>query len=243
MKQPKQRKIKLKRGRIFNFFKGIFKKFKKKPEIIYLGEDEIDDKAIFISNHSAASGPMTFELFFPKNIAFWGTHEMFGNYKTRWKYLYHVFYQQKLHYSKFKSFFIATFFAIISKTMYKASAFIPTYKDTRLKETFRLSFDVLNENGGVLIFPENSSNGYLDIPMEYFRGFISLAKSYYKRTKQDVPIYNVYYSKEKNQIVIDTPEFVNKLLNQNMSEQTIAKHFLERAQNLFVNFIQKEASA
>ena len=52
---PREYKIKLKRGVIFTAFKNLLKGFKKKPQIVYLGEDEVENQAIFIANHSAAS--------------------------------------------------------------------------------------------------------------------------------------------------------------------------------------------
>lgn len=231
--KEKPYKIRKKRGPIFTFFKNVFKLFKKKPEIINLGNEEIKDQALFIANHSAASGPLTYELFFPKYFIPWGTHEMCGNYKSRWNYLYHTFYRQKLHYGKVKSFIIATIFASFSHLLYRSTGLIGTYKDSRLASTFKKSFQVLDENLGILIFPEDSTNGYFDLPIEYFQGFVYLAKAYYKKRKIDLPVYNIYYNKKTQKIFIQEPMYVNKLLEQGKTEKEISDIFLKRAHELF----------
>lgn len=230
-------RVKLKRGKVFNFFKGAIKKVKKQPEIINLNDDNLSERAIFVANHSAASGPFTYELFFPKYFIPWGTHEMCGNYKMRWNYLYYVFYRQKLKYSKLKAFILATGFGTFSIFLYRATGLIGTYKDARLKKTFEKSFEVLNNNISLLIFPENSNDGYFDKPIGYQEGFVKLSKLYYKKTNIDLPIYNVYYSKDKNKIIIDKPIKINKLMQEGLTETDIAQKFLTNSYSIFENYI------
>lgn len=231
--REKKYRVKLRRGRIFRFFKGVVKKFKTEPTILNLNEEEMQDRAIFVANHSGASGPFTFELYFPKYFIPWGTHEMCGNYKMRWNYLYHTFYRQKLKYSKLKSFLLATSFGLISKIFYNSTGLIGTYRDARLRRTFEKSFSVLDNNKSILIFPENSSNGYYDKPSEYYEGFVKLSKLYFKKTNIDLPVYNVYYSKKLNKIVIDKPLKINEMLQSGLTEGEVSQHFLNNAYKMF----------
>ena len=230
--------IKKKLSKTFTFFKIFIKIFKKRPVIVNLNHQKLDKRAIFVANHSAASGPLTYELYFPHYFIPWGTHEMCGNYKMRWNYLYHVFYRQKLKYSKFKAFVLATGFGAISKFLYRATGLIGTYKDARLTKTFKHSFAVLDKDISLLIFPENSNDGYFDKPIQYQEGFVKLSKLYYKKTNIDLPVYNIYYSKEKNKIIIDKPLKINELAKQGFTEDQIAKKFLENAYNIFENHIE-----
>lgn len=96
MKKKKERILGTpkKRGKFFTFFKGFLRIFTRKPKIINLN-DKIEDRAIYLSNHSGSSGPFTLEMFFPKYFVPWGTYEMCGGYRDRWKYLYHVYLRQK----------------------------------------------------------------------------------------------------------------------------------------------------
>ena len=228
----------------FAFFKKIFKIFKKKPEIIDLNEGKLGSKIIFVSNHSGASGPMNLNLFFPYRFIPWGAHEMCGNYKERWNYLYHIFYRQKLHWGKFKSFIIATLFGLISKYLYNNVGLIGTYTDARLITTIKKSVKVLDENVPVLIFPEDSSKGYFDKPTEYLQGFIVLAKTYYKKRGEDVPVCPVYFSKKLARIVIGKPVMVNELLKSGKTEKEVASLVLEKTLNLLSEyFTELEKSA
>ncbi len=234
-------KVKKKRNWFFNFLKKIVRLFKKKPTFIYLDKNkEIADRSIIIANHSAAKGPMTYELFFPKYYIPWGTYEMNGGYRDRWKYLYYVFYQQKLHLGKFKSFIVATLFALFSKMLYRSVGLISTYKDNRIFSTFSKSFKVLDENISILIYPEDSSHGYFDMPIEYFQGFASLSKLYFKKSKIDVPIYNVYFSKKTNKMIIDKPLYINKMLAEKKDMKEIAEIFRQRALELYKIYVREE---
>lgn len=217
---------------LMRFVKRVLKVFKKKPTIINLN-DTLEDNALYIANHSAASGPLTLSLYFPKKFIPWGTHHMCGNYKERWNYLYHVFYQQKLHYSKFRSFLIATPFALVSKMLYNWMRLIPTYQDARLIQTMKISIDHLEQGSSVLVFPENSSHGYDEILQYYHSGFISLARLFYKKTKRNIPLYAVYFSKKKNAIIIDKPIYIQDLLFNNDSKEEIAEKLKNRTNNLY----------
>ena len=102
MKKKKERILGTpkKRGKFFTFFKGFLRIFTRKPKIINLN-DKIEDRAIYLSNHSGSSGPFTLEMFFPKYFVPWGTYEMCGGYRDRWKYLYHVYLRQKKRFPPF----------------------------------------------------------------------------------------------------------------------------------------------
>lgn len=109
MKKKKERILGTpkKRGKFFTFFKGFLRIFTRKPKIINLN-DKIEDRAIYLSNHSGSSGPFTLEMFFPKYFVPWGTYEMCGGYRDRWKYLYHVYLRQKKKVPAFFAFIAAT---------------------------------------------------------------------------------------------------------------------------------------
>ena len=219
---------------VFLGLKSVFRLFKKQPEIIDLGgNDTVREPCIFIANHSAAGGPFTYQLYFPHKFVPWGTHEMCGNYKERWNYLYHVFYQQKLRWHKVPAGIVATLFAIISKFLYNGAELIPTYRDARFVTTIRRSLRMLERGRNILIFPENSTDGYHEILKEYHPGFAKLASTYYRRTGKNIPIYAVYYSEEHNRIVIDKPVYIESLLEDKLDEKGIANRFCERTNELF----------
>lgn len=211
-----------KQGFLFCFIRGIIKKVSKKPKIINKNSS-LPKQAIYISNHSAANGPLKLNLFFPVKVVFWGVHNMLEGYKIRRRYLIDVFYDQKLHYGKWKSWLIGTLFAIISGYIYDNASVIPTYTDSRFLLTIRKSISTLESGKNILIFPEDSSDGYHDILQKYYKGFAVLSEMYYKKTKIDLPVYPVYFSKKKRKMIIGTPLYVNELLQSGKSHDMIAE--------------------
>lgn len=239
-KKPYKYQFRLKRRWGIRFIRLFLMMFKRRPEIINLSGGELIPQAILLSNHSGADGPMTYEMYFPLTVTDWGAHEMFGNIKERWNYLYHVFYRQKLHWGKAKSFFVATVFCIISKGIYRSIGLIPTYTDSRFITSVKTSVKILEQNYPVLIFPEDSEEGYTNPPKSFNKGFITLSKLYYKLKKVDLPVYTMYLLKvkKKKKIIIAPPIYVNELLSDGLTEEQICEHCLDICRNLYFDAIK-----
>lgn len=221
-------------GPIFKHVIKSVRLFKKRPKIYNLNDEEEMEKGIIISNHSAASGPMTLALYFPSFFVPWGTHGMTENYFKRWKYLYHIFYQQKIGYGKFRSFILATLFGIVSKRLYVGMQLIPTYGDMRLANTIKLSVNHLKAGNSVLIFPEDSDTGYHEKLIKYNQGFVFLSERHYKLESIDIPIYPIYYHKQKGVIIIGKKEYINKLKKEKgFNREEVAEYFKNRTNELF----------
>jgi len=186
------------------FVKRLIKAFKKSQQIIAFG-DSFPEKAIYIANHNGAAGPLTLNIYFPKILVPWGTYEMMGNYRTRWAYLYRVFYQKKLKYGKFRAFVLAAIFGLVSKILYDGVSLIPTYPDIRVRRTMEESLEHLRHQNSILIFPEDSSNGYQDEIASFHSGFVYLAQQYYRENGIHIPIIPLYYRKENRQIAVGKP--------------------------------------
>ncbi|MFA6627335.1 MAG: hypothetical protein WCT17_02245 [Bacilli bacterium] len=220
-----------KRGKVYAVLSSVFKVFKKKPEIINLNE-EIANQAIFVSNHSAASGPFTLSIYFPKLFRPWGIYHMCFGYRQRWTYLFYTFYQQKLGYKKFKSFILASLLGLVSGLAYRSMQVIPSYEDGRLVSTVKTSINHLKNDYSVLVFPEDSSKGYHEILTHYYPGFVLLAEQFNQKNQTDIPVYSVYYNKKENAFIIDKPCFLKRLLQEGHSREDIARIFRDRANEL-----------
>ena len=168
------------RGPLLRLLVVIMRKFKKKVTITRLFEGNYERTAMFVSNHSGASGPMNLTIYFQEFFRPLGTYEMVGNYKERWNYLYHIFYQKKLKYSKKKSFILATLLAIISRILYYDIGLIPTYLDARFISTIKKCTKALKEGQSILIFPEDSSQEYAQQISKFFAGFVVISLIYYE---------------------------------------------------------------
>lgn len=220
----KKYKITTKRTPLIKLVAKIVKKAMGPHEIINLNQEPLPDQCIILGTHNGMRGPFVYQAFMPKFCVPWGAHEMTGNYKERWNYLYHVFYQQKLKLSKPQAWFKATFLAIVSKFFYNKIGLIGTYQDARQLSVIRRSVMHIEQNVPIMLFPENSSKGYFEILEECHSGFVLLAQAFYKKHNIDLPVYPTYYSKKFKRIVIDKPMYVKQLTDSGMSRKQIAEY-------------------
>ncbi|MBO5945095.1 MAG: hypothetical protein J6Q69_00660 [Clostridia bacterium] len=157
---------------VFSIFRKVFKHvYRAKTESAI---ENLPEKAIIVSNHAGKSGPMAICLNYPRFTAMWGHHGMLGNYFDRYKYLRNVLYIQKLHKNKFIATIKPIYEAIFSKFAYKGMHVIGTYTDMRFITTVRKSMMLLDDNVTIILFPEDTSEGYYDELCHLFPGFAML---------------------------------------------------------------------
>ncbi len=212
----------LRHGSPVRFLKALFKLFKKKPVLIQMPA-KLENPAIFIANHSGAGGPITYTMYMPVFFMPWGAHAMTEGIKARWNYLFHIFYKQKLKYGTLRSWILATLFSPFSGLLYRSVHLIPSYEDTRLISTVRQSMKQLLNNRRILIYPEDSSEGYQEKPERFLPGFVLLAKVYRKKTGIDIPVYPVRYSRSENTMVIGAPQTLGRFFDAGEASETIAE--------------------
>ena len=232
----KKFKVKPKYGLTYRFLRMILRIVKRKPKFINLNEGEktgkdLPKKCIIIGNHSGASGPINYRAFLKNRYMNWGAHEMCEGFISRKRYLYHVFYRQKLGYSKFRAFIMSYVFGWVSRWIYDLAGVIPTYQGPKLRKTFKYSLECLQKNISVMIFPEDSNDGYKEHIERLWPGFLHLAKMYFTRYNEDLPIYTLYYSKEPKVITIGKPMYLQELLKEHTQEE-ILKIFLDYMNSL-----------
>lgn len=215
------------------WFRGLttfLKIFIRKPKYVHLGEGFVD-KSIVLSNHVGSAGPLTHELYFPKNFRFWGTYEMNSGLKSVYIYLSQIYFYQKKHKSKATSKFLGFIVAPFANLFYKGLNLISTYRDYRLRKTLSTSIETLNKNETLIIFPEDSSDGYHDELKECFAGFVVLGKLCLKNNI-DVPVYASYFRKKEKVVVVDKPVILSELLNSDLDKKEIARRMRDRMNEL-----------
>lgn len=214
----------------FRGLKKIMRLFIKESKFIYLG-DEIQDRGIILSNHVGTSAPLAFELYGPKNIRFWGAHEMNSGLIKLYKYQSKVYYHEKKHWNLGLARLFCLIASPLTNIFYKGLRLISTYPDSRLRRTLAESIDALENNQNVIIFPENSEKGYLDELEGFHAGFMLLINMCIKKGI-DVPIYVSYYKKKEKTYIIDKPIMISELLVNNETKEEIAKKLCDRCNEL-----------
>lgn len=216
---------------MFRFVKSILRIFVRKPKLIVLGAPP-QNAAVYLCNHVGAKGPLNLELYFPKMFRFWGTYEMNATIRERFKYLSKIYFHQKKHINLFLSYIIAGIAIIPMTLFYKGMQLISTYKDSRLRKSIKTSFEEIKKDHNIIIFPENSTNGYFDQLVEYHAGFVVLAKYCFEKG-MDLPIYNMYFKTKPKQLIIDNPIHYSEI--RHLDKKEVAQIFLERANQLGQN--------
>ncbi len=214
----------------FRAYKGFIKLFKKPTNFKYVN-GEIETPSVILSNHVGTSAPLSFELYLDEPMRFWGAHEMNSGLISLYKYQTKVFYHEKRGWN----IHLARLYCLIASPLtcifYKGLNLISTYKDTRFIKTVKDSFETLKDGKSIVIFPEDSSNGYLDELVGFHNGFVVMLDYAYKKGL-DVPVVVTYYHKPSNTHVIDGKIMYSELLKKFNNYDDIAKFLLNRCNEL-----------
>lgn len=203
-----------------------------RPKFIFLdGDGFIDGPSIFIVNHSGSHTPTRVECYFPRDLYMWGTHEMTEGLKAVHHYLIHIYYHQKKHFKMFWARIIGTIFCPFANAFYKGMRIIPTYRDGRLMQTFKETEQHINKGEILVIYPEDSSQGYKDEPDKVFNGFLVFAQMMLRKGK-DLPIYTAHYQKKGKKFIIDKPRYYSELLKEYGDHDAVAEALRLRMNSL-----------
>ena len=223
-------KPKKKRKLWYRCLKQIMKIRYKKPTFMFLGAD-FGYGSIILSNHEGTDAPMSLEIYCNSPTRMWGAHEMNSGLISMYKYQTRVYYHEK----KGWNLGLARLFCIIASPLthlfYKGLNLISTYKDGRFIKTIRESIDTLKRGENVVIYPEDSTNGYLAELEGFHGGFVSLADIAYKRGL-DIPIYVTYYRKSDKMYIIDKPVLYSQLIQDGATREEIADKLRLRCNEL-----------
>ena len=200
----KTKKFKQKRKAWFRAFKGFLKIRYKRPRFVYLGEKPTHG-SIILSNHVGTDGPLGLEIYCDFPIRMWGAHEMNSGLKKLYKYQTEVYYHEKKGWNLHLARLFCLLASPLTNLFYKGLNLISTYHDTRLRKTLDESLTAIKDNGeNIVIFPEDSSDGYLDELKGFHAGFVMLAEKCLN-SGIDVPIYTCYFKKKERLYVFDAP--------------------------------------
>ena len=146
-------------------------------------------------------------------------------------YLTEVFYHQKKKWNIHLARLFCLIVAPIVNLFYKGLKLISTYKDICLKKTLNESIEVLKEKGNLLIFPEDSDDGYFEVLTKFNDGCI-LFFEYCQKKNINAKVFVAYYRKKDNKLIIDKYKTINELLALNLSRTELATKLCDRCNEL-----------
>ena len=172
--------------KIVEFFVWLFSpKFKcMNPEALP------DEPCIIVGNHSQMYGPILGELYIPGKHYIWCAGEMMNRREVA-DYAFTDFWSFKPKWTLWFYKILAKIITPLAILLFNNAHTVPVYHDIRLRNTFRISVDLLSEGNSMVIFPEfnEESNNIL---YAFQDKFIDIAALYYKKTGtilKFVPMY------------------------------------------------------
>ncbi|MBO7304774.1 MAG: hypothetical protein J6V09_06090 [Clostridia bacterium] len=214
----------------FRAIKKIMRLFVKPTEFIYL-DKKIDTPTIVLSNHVGTSAPLAWELYGNLPFRFWGASEMNSGLVAMYKYQSRVFYHEKKHWNLHLARLFCLIASPLTNMFYKGINLISTYRDIRFKKTVSDSITTLEAGQSIIIFPEVSDKGYLDVLEGFHEGFTVLGSILLKKG-MDMPITVAYYRKKEKKYVVDKPIMLSELFGEGVSRAEMAQRLCDRCNEL-----------
>ena len=225
-----QKKGKAKRKLYFRLLKRCMRGRYHCPRFIYLGEEPMNG-ALILSNHEGTDAPMSLEIHLDKPTRMWGASEMNSGLISMYKYQTRVYYHEKKHWN----IHLARLFCLIASPLtllfYSGLELISTYRDARFAKTVRESVAALRDGDNIVIYPEDSTKGYLAELEGFHEGFLLLAETCYKRG-YDLPIFVSYFRRAECAYIFDAPVYYSELAATGKSREELAKMLCLRCNEL-----------
>lgn len=223
-------KVEYTRKKWFVNLQKVIKFFIKKPRYVYLG-GKPGPGSIVLSNHESATVPLTLEMYGKMPIRFWGAHDMNEGFKAVYRYQSVTYYHGKKHWPLWCARLFCLLASPLTMIFYRGLDLISTYPDVRFKNTLSRSIAALEQKNTLVVFPEDSSDGYHKELKAFLPGAIMLLEQC-KRHGLDAPVYVAYYQKARHVHVFDRPVTVAQLLEKGLSRKELAKELCDRCNEL-----------
>ena len=185
--------------KIVEFFVWLFSpKFKcRNPEVLP------DEPCIIVGNHSQMYGPILGELYIPGKHYIWCAGEMMNRREVA-DYAFTDFWSFKPKWSLWFYKILARIITPLALLLFNNAHTVPVYHDTRLRNTFRISMDLLSEGNSIVIFPEfnEESNNIL---YAFQDKFIDIAALYYKKTGTILKFVPMYIAPKRKEFYFGAP--------------------------------------
>ena len=214
----------------FRFMKKLMRSRYKEPKFVFLGE-EFKDGSLILSNHEGTDSPMSLEMYLDKPFRLWGTYEMNSGLIKMYKYQTRVYYHEKKHWNLHLARLFCLLASPLTNLFYKGLNLISTYRDARVLKTMRECFDAIKDGNSIVIFPEDSTNGYLAELEGFFAGFAVFAE-FCLNKGLDLPIVVSYFKKKERVYIFDKPVYYSALLKDCGDKDGIIKRLLIRCNQL-----------
>lgn len=139
-----------------------------------------------------------------EKVRTWIYHPFFSK-DALYEQLYGYTLTKRLHYPDLLARFCAWFMSLIVPPLIHSLGGIPVYRnDGRIRETFRLSLEQLEQGHNILIFPDIDYTSNEDVG-EVYDGFFMLERMYHKKTGKHLPFVPALLDTSKKALTFGRP--------------------------------------
>ena len=187
---------------LYRLIKGLVQLFYPRMEVV--GTENLpDEPVIVVGNHTQMNGPIACELYFPGKRYIWCAGQMM-HLKEVPDYAFQDFWSQKPGWCRWFYKLLSYLIAPFSVCVFNNAGTIPVYHDIRLRTTFKMSMDKLQDGASMIIFPEHDEP-YNNIIYDFQDKFIDLARMYHKRTGKELSFVPLYIAPSLKKMYIGKP--------------------------------------
>lgn len=232
MKKKKVKTMKPKKPSLgFRIYRGFIKLFKKKVQFYHVG-NKLEEGTLVLSNHESTKGPLAWEMFYDTKVRMMGTEEMNSGLRRMYKYQSEVYYHQKKHWNLV----LAKLFCLLASPLtyffYNGLQLISIRDGASLNISIKETFKALVEfKETVIIFPEDSEEGYFKELKGFKKGFLLVCEYAYKKG-YDIPVAVAYYKIDKNTALVSESIRYSELLEKYKTREKIAEVLKDRCNEL-----------
>ena len=191
------------------------------------------DACIVVGNHTKMNGPICGELYFPGKRRIWCAHQMM-ELKEVPAYTFQDFWSQKPKWCRWFYRLLSYIIAPISACVFNNANTIPVYYDSRLLTTFKQSVTALQEGANIIIFPE-CYDPHNHIINRFRDQFITVAKSYYKRTGKALSFVPMYIAPALKKVYLGKPIVFSPETPIEEERQRICSYLMDAVTNIAVD--------
>lgn len=188
--------------RIYACLKWVAKTFYPKMEIVGV-ENIPDEPAVFTSNHAKTKGPVSCELYFPREKRIWGIGEMMHANEVA-DYAYNDFWSKKPILIRWIYRIVSYLIVPAAVVIFNTGPGIGVYHDRRIISTIRNTVKALEDGNDIIIFPEHDAY-YNGIVYEFQDGFVDVARAYFRKTGKALAFVPMYIAPRLKKMCIGKP--------------------------------------
>ena len=215
----------------FKIYKQFLRIFKKRVKFVYI-DKKYPKGSLILSNHDFSNAPLAWELFSEEEVRLLGTEEMNSGIVRIYKYLSKIYFHQAHGFNIVLSCLISIVGAPIVYLFYKGLNLISIRHGISLKKTFNDSvISLMDYKETLVMFPEDSTHGYLEEVEKFMPGFVLICETALKRG-YDVPLVVSYFKRKEKKCIVDSPILYTELKNKYKTKENMAEALKNRCNEL-----------